>query len=537
MQYTNHRHCMERKSWIYLLILVISVLSACKPQAKRYRIGFSQCTSDVWRDKLSNEVELAAYYYENTDVECTFAHDNDQLQIQQVQHFIDEGVDLLIVSPNQIQHITRVINEAYDKGIPVILFDKNTNGRYTAFIGADNKEMGKTMGMFVAQQLEHKGNVLEITGISHSTPTVARAKGFREAIAPYPGIRIVGTVQSDWSTQDAYLKVKKYLQQNDAHVDYVFAQNDRMAAGARKAFMEQGKGVNVRFCGIDGLSSPGGGLELVRDGILEATYINPTRGDLVMKLAMNILEHHPYRKYTKLSSALVTREMAPLMLMQAEELQSQLTRIQEFHDKLTFYLVQYSHQKVYLMFCVIILVLLVAFFVFFYRTMLFKHRVAEKMITDKLQHYMQLTKIKELQDSAAGNAADSIADHSTEEDSIADSTATPETADVKQQTDSEFMNRIFDCIIAHLSDQDFNVEILAQEMNMSRVQLYRKVKAETGSKLVDMVKITRLQQSDRLLQQGGKTIAEISYEVGFSSPSYFSKCYKEYFGHLPTEKV
>jgi ABC-type sugar transport system substrate-binding protein/AraC-like DNA-binding protein len=514
---------MKRKYCFCLLILFAFVLTACKPQVKRYRIGFSQCTSDVWRDKLSKEVELAAYYYDNADVECTFAHDDDQLQMQQVQNFIDEGVDLIIVSPNQIQRVTSVINEAYDKGIPVILFDKNTNGRYTAFIGADNMEMGKTMGMFVAQQLKHKGNVLEVTGISQSNPTVARAKGFEKAIAPYKDIRIVGTVQSDWSTNDAYLKVKKYLQKNDVHVDYVFAQNDRMAAGARKAFLELGKGAGVRFCGIDGLSSPGGGLELVRDGILEATYVNPTRGDMVMKLAMDILEHRPYRKYTKLSSALVTREMAPLMLMQAEELESQLNRIQEFHDKLAFYLVQYSHQKVYLLFCGIILVLLVAFFVFFYRTMLFKHKVAEKMITDKLQHYMQLTQIKELQDSAA--------------DSADDSTAVPVTGNVKQQTDSEFMNRIFDCIMAHLSDPDFNVQILAQELNMSRVQLYRKVKADTGSTLVDMVKITRLQQADQLLQQGGKTIAEISYEVGFSSPSYFSKCYKEYFGHLPTEKV
>ena len=72
-------------------------------------------------------------------------------------------------------------------------------------------------------------------------------------------------------------------------------------------------------------------------------------------------------------------------------------------------------------------------------------------------------------------------------------------------------------------------------MGLSRVQLYRKVKALTGSSPVELIRITRLKQAERLLKSKGKTIAEISYEVGFSSPSYFSKCYKEYFGLLPGE--
>lgn len=515
---------MKMKIWLYLTILVALILTACQPAKKRYKIGFSQCSADVWREKLNREVQLAAYYYDNADVECTSAENNDQLQIKQVQQFIDQGVDLLIVSPNQIHHLTRVVNEAYDKGIPVILFDRNTNGRFTAFIGADNEEMGKSMGTYVAQQLNYQGAVLEITGLSSSTPATGRSTGFRKALQPYSGVKVVGTVNSDWTTADAYHKTKEYLRTHDVKVDYVFGQNDRMAAGARQAFIEAGKGAGVKFCGIDGLPMKGGGLEMVCDSILEATYVNPTRGDLVMKLAMDILEHRPYRKYNKLSSALVTHDVAPLMMMQADELSSQLKLVQEIRSKLELFLIQYTHQQVYLVLCVVILLLCVCFFVYFYRTMLYKHKVAEKMITDKLQHYMQSPMTQRNQAISDGMVNDEV----TNGEAV---------GETRPQPDTVFMNRIFDCIMAHLSDPDFNVQLLAQELNISRVQLYRKVKALTSSTPVEMLKIARLQQADRLLEHGGKTISEISYDVGFSSPSYFSKCYKEYFGHLPTEKA
>lgn len=101
--------------------------------------------------------------------------------------------------------------------------------------------------------------------------------------------------------------------------------------------------------------------------------------------------------------------------------------------------------------------------------------------------------------------------------------------------DNVFVKSLRDNIKANMSDSDFSVEALSAAMGLSRVQLYRKVKAVTGFTPVELIRIMRLQRAERLLKSGGKNVAEVSYEVGYSSPSYFSKCFKEQFGRLPGE--
>ena len=103
--------------------------------------------------------------------------------------------------------------------------------------------------------------------------------------------------------------------------------------------------------------------------------------------------------------------------------------------------------------------------------------------------------------------------------------------------DGQFIENFKAKIREQLSNATLTVEDLSAEMGMSRVQLYRKVKALTDVSPVELIRITRLKRAESLLLQGGKTIAEVAYEVGFSSPSYFSKCFKEHFGCLPGEKL
>lgn len=136
---------------IYLTILLTVFLNSCQQTQKRYVIGVSQCSEDIWRHKLNYELQLGSYYYEDVELRLASADDNDERQVQQINQFVDEGIDLLIVAPNQIATITPAIDRAYDKGIPVIVFDRKTSSRkYTAFIGADNYEMGNVMGKFIA---------------------------------------------------------------------------------------------------------------------------------------------------------------------------------------------------------------------------------------------------------------------------------------------------------------------------------------------------------------------------------------------------
>ena len=176
------------------------MLCACTNSSKRYVIGVSQCSEDIWRDKLNDELRMGAYSYDNVELRFASADDNDEKQIEQIEHFISEGIDLLIVSPNQVATITPAIDRAYDKGIPVIVFDRKTSSKkYTAYIGADNKLMGRELGEYIARRLNGRGNVVEIMGLKGSSPAIERHNGFVEALSRYPGIRLLASLQGDWT--------------------------------------------------------------------------------------------------------------------------------------------------------------------------------------------------------------------------------------------------------------------------------------------------------------------------------------------------
>ena len=234
---------MYQKAFIYILLLIS--LSACTPKNKHYVIGVSQCSEDIWRDKLNDELSISSFSNENVDIRFASADDNDQRQIEQINHFIDEGVDLLIASPNQMHTISSAIDRAYAKGIPVILFDRKTDSRnYTAFIGADNYVIGKVMGEYVGMSLKGKGNVLEITGLESSSPAVERHRGFCDALNSFPSIKLIGSLHGDWTKESgSYLMDSLLKKRKD--IDCVFGQNDRMAMGARMAARKLGFDKNI----------------------------------------------------------------------------------------------------------------------------------------------------------------------------------------------------------------------------------------------------------------------------------------------------
>ena len=382
---------MQIKQWLYVVFLTL-VFSACSDNnVKKYVIGVSQCSEDIWRDKLNNELVMSTYQHDNVTLKFASANDNDRLQKQQIEQFIKEGVNLLIVSPNQIHTISSIIDKAYDAGIPVILFDRKTDSKkYTAFIGADNYEAGYEIGHFIGQQLDGKGNIAEICGLQASSPAIERSRGFMDALKSYPNVKVVARGYGDWIKGSGVTDMDSILVQSKESFQYVFAQNDRMALGALQSIKKH-KVKGIRIVGIDALPVPGGGMENVRDGNLEASYIYPTRGDSVMQLALNILEKKPYKRDNYLKGALVTKANANVLLMQNEEMNKQTARLNALHGKVDTYLVQYNHQKMYIVLFSIILFLLIGIMVYIYRTILMKRRIEEDANKAKLQFFTNIS--------------------------------------------------------------------------------------------------------------------------------------------------
>ena len=328
---------MKRK--LLFLISAVLLLAGCSGGKKSLVIGVSQCSDDIWRSKLNAELALAARV-DGVTLRLSSADDDSQKQMAQIRRFVADGVDLLIVSPNQSHTITPAVEEAFDAGIPVILFDRKIDSdKYTAFIGADNVEIGRIMGHYMADFLDKKGRVVEIPGLEGSSPADDRHKGFAEALQQYPGISLVTAPYGGWLREGGYNAMEEVLA-HGVRPDAVFGQNDRMALGAREAL---GAPDDVAFFGVDAL--PDDGLQEVIDGVLTASYLYPTRGDLVMELAMNILSGVPYQRENLLESALVDSRNARIFQLQEAEVATQRANVENINARLDTFLMQYNTQR------------------------------------------------------------------------------------------------------------------------------------------------------------------------------------------------
>lgn len=351
---------IQHFAYIAVLMAALALLASCTGGKKRYVIGVSQCSEDVWREKLNQELRVAALYYNNMDLDIASANDDVRLQTDQINRFVDKGVDLLIVAPGQVS-ISPAIDRAYEKGIPVIIFDRRTrSNKYTAYIGADNREIGASMGEYLGGALPKGGRVVELCGLSSSSPAIERAEGFDSVVAVRPSIDIVAKLHADWTEQGGFRAMDSLLRSPHPDFDCLFAHNDRMAMGARRAAQQHGLDLQrIRFCGIDAMPQKGAGLELVKDGTLFASYIYPTRGDEVMRLAMNILEGKSYQRENRLSSALVTRDNARVLLMQNDETMRQQDHLATLRSRIDKAADDFNTQRGYLLVLLFFVVLLV----------------------------------------------------------------------------------------------------------------------------------------------------------------------------------
>ena len=387
---------LERRLNISLTCMMIVVLlTGCSSRQPKYVIGVSQCSEDIWREKQNAELRMGAYFHDGLELRFASAYDSDQRQIEQIDSLVASGINLLIVAPNQVATITPAIDRAYDQGIPVIVFERKTNSKkYTAFMGADNYEMGRLMGEYIATRLNGHGRVLEVMGLKGSSPAIDRDKGFKDAIGKFPQIEMVATLQGDWTEQSAYDAVTTY-QGDLSAIDFVFGQNDRMALGARKALLtSRHSPLTTQFCGIDGLPGEGGGIACVRDSILDASYIYPTHGDQLLQLAVDILDGKPYAKEVQLMSALVTHENANVLLMQYDEMIRQEEYLDQLHELADSYLQQLDSQRTISLLAIVLIALLLVAIVSIYLYFLQRarlHQERTQMEREQLDFYTQVS--------------------------------------------------------------------------------------------------------------------------------------------------
>ena len=371
--------------FLFVLCMLNCLLTACDREEPRYVIGVSQCSDDEWRTQMNKEIRREALFYPGVEIRIRSARDDNRQQIADIESFIRQEVGLIVVAPNEADAITPVVEKAYDKGIPVVLVDRKIDSeRYTAYIGADNYEMGRQIGTYIASRLRGEGNIVELTGLKGSTPARDRHHGLIDALSDFPDIHIVATADAGWLKQSAETAFDSILVKQP-QINLVFAHNDPMALGACEAARGRGRDKDMLFVGVDALSGEGLGVESVADGTLDATFIYPTGGDRVVQVAMDILEKRSFPRETLLSTALVNRQNARIMQMQTLHISTLDAKIEKLNGQLDAFLSRYSAQRMFLYACIVIIALVGALLFFVVRAFWTKNRLNTELSRQKQQ--------------------------------------------------------------------------------------------------------------------------------------------------------
>ena len=316
---------MNKKAISILLTAAmgVSVLAAgtvtvsAAEKKDKYVIGMSQCNlGEPWRVAMNDQIAMAAEKHPDFEVIFAEAAQDNSKQIADIENFVQMGVDLIITSPNEATPLTNAVSAAYDAGIPVILLDRKIDGdKYTQFIGADNVDMGRIAGEYIADTLlPDGGKVCEIKGLEGTSGGIDRDNGFREGIKKNDKIEIVAVNNADWLREKAITVAEEMLQTND-EIDLFLALNDPMAEGAYIAAKNAGREGDILFVGFDGLPTPDGGIRSVMDGRLSMTQVYPTGGTEAIESAYQLLvEGKELDKTLTLTSEIVTPDNAEELL-------------------------------------------------------------------------------------------------------------------------------------------------------------------------------------------------------------------------------
>lgn len=382
-----------------LILAAVLLLPTCGCKEKHtYRIGVSQCSDDDWRSKMNAEIRRELLLHEDAEVEIRSADDSSEKQIADIRYFADNGFDIIIAAPNEADALTPVIKEVYDRGIPVLLFDRNIHGdSYTAWQGADNSEIGRAaagMAMNLADG-EH-ARVLEIRGLRGSTPAEERHAGFAGQAAAHPEhISILGYGYGDWNASRA-ARVADSLLRLYPEANIIYAHNDRMAIAAAETARRLGLD-GVRTIGID--AAPEIGLQAVADSIIDATFLYPTDGYRLIRTAMAILHGEPFERECRLASpALVDGSNASILLLQDSNLKEEKRKITMLKERVDDYWHKHSAQTGLLYAAGAITVLLFALIFALLRAYWTRRRNQEKLAEQNLLLQQERDRVVALND-------------------------------------------------------------------------------------------------------------------------------------------
>lgn len=500
---------MDRLKILMFISIVMLLSVGCQGGHREVVIGVSQSIDDDWHRQLSSELLSESQFFEGFTLDITSANGDSERQTKQIAKFIDDGVDVIVISPVDSVSVVPIIERAHSLDIPVVVVNRRVKtDKYTSFVGANNYKLGQIVGANIHRKTTAR-KVLEIGNSDYLDISQIRHNGLLsklESDVEYLGCYFVADdSQSVEHLVDSLLSV-------EPNIDLIFGHTDKITHAAYRSAVKAGRSEDITFWGVGAYSIEGGGVDLVSDGILDATYIYSTGAIQILNFAYNYLSGAVFRREISLATPIVDLSRVRILRYQNRgELTKLNKRVISLSDNLSDK-TELSNMRLNMLF-IAISVLLICGCVIIFIVKLLKHKTDAN--TKLERQYRELEAVVK-----------KIERVERVEPRSAEVSTTP--------LESKFLSKFNEIIEQNISNVDFEFDNIGDELCYSRVQVYRKVKALTGESPSKLLRRVRLERADKMLRTTDKPIADIAFEVGFSAPSYFTKSYKDHFGMLPS---
>lgn len=335
-----------RMKKILFVIFCINILFySCTIEEQKYKIGVSQGSDDQWARFSRSEMEREARLYPDIEIEIRTSNIDTEEQIRDIQYFINQKVDVLLISPNDRTELIEVVSKAHEAGIYVILYDgKIDSYDYTTFVYTNNYEIGYEAGQYISKLLKGKGNIIEVRSWGKITAEGERHSGFMDAVNAYEDINVIAEIYGDFKKESAYYLMNDFIKNQDQPVDLVFAMNDEMAIAVANAY-EANNMKRPYIVGVDAISGEGGGVEAIQQGKIDASFLHATGGDKMIDLAVKILSGEQVEKKIALNTIVVDSSNVNMLQLQNDLITEQHEKVEKINRLLNSTLIQYSNQQ------------------------------------------------------------------------------------------------------------------------------------------------------------------------------------------------
>lgn len=550
---TNTIHTSKAMGLPKLVTLIATLLCgatlfcSCMYNAdtREYKIGVSQCSGGDWREKMNDEMRREAIFHPGITFDFCNAADDPSKQMRDVDSLIEAKVDLLVVAPIDSAHGRALVNKAMGHGIPVIVADRRLQGSdYTAYVGGDNYDVGRNAAEYLVSRLPKGGEVFEIRGHDGSSPVEMRHQGFVDVLKKHPEFKLVESVDGWWLRDSAKVRMEDAIHTHP-ELRAVYCHNDYMAMGAIEMFRwvrqcqrDYGDEVpswNPLFIGVDAVYGANHGLEWIARGDLDASVLYPTGGDVIVQTAVKILQGEPFDRDNILKVSVVDRQGAALLNDMDLAVINEVGKVHWLQNRQISLLRRIDVEQWLLIVSGLFLVFITIAMFQMRRHHLERRRTALHLVRANRRlrdaAHLQLKELKVQQ--VTSNMAQPTSAPKTEAAAKPHETVEPkpvsaaEAAHIETCDIDPFMEQVYRLIDDNYADADFGVEMLSVLLNLSRSQLYRRIKNLTGMTPFDMIRDKRFSVAEELLKQG-MTLDQTAQSVGFASTSYFVRCYEEY---------